>query len=320
MIYEPSVAFNLADDWDEYIGIPLLGAAILLVGDFLAGENKPWSYYLGVALGSMAVATGIPGAAAVMYVAGDLVDGLLFHSPEGSHVRLFLDGVQQADIFTYAATEGWEAFQAAVPDDGQVHQLAIVNMGVAPGNETGIAWMAIGGPITVTGTNPQVQGVTNMALAEFSFQMTDAVGNTASLNLKVDKATAWNVAAAQEFVTEFTPLLDAAVGGQITAATVTIPATLPGGLKATPDADSLADHVASLQYRLDNGAKRSLTLPMVDFAAVGARGTLIVNAAIDNLNNEIVNGRDIAGETASPVYALGTTVHDFTSFIAGKTY
>ena len=256
VIYQPEQIINLRREIEGGI----VSAGIAAAADFLAGNNKPWTYYLGIGLGRMAVATGIPGAAATMYVVGDVVDAVLFKSPDGSDVRFFLNGVQSASFDTYAATAIWEAVQINLGGGGP-HRLDILNFGPStkPG-ATGVAWLGIG-PITVSGTGAfaQPNGGFNMDVVAFRIKDAEADANLATLPIAVPSGL--TIPQLQAWVDAVAPEIDELTEGTLEEVSVTISLTLPGGLKASPSTGALNERGGLISFNTTGPRRESVRIP-----------------------------------------------------------
>lgn len=249
-------------DLRESVSSGITAAGINAALDFIIQANKPWTYYTGVAAGAGALATGIPGAQATLYIVGQTLDFYIFKSPEGSSIDLFLDGVAYTNFNTFAANEVWELVQVTFADGAQ-RRMDFVNAGPGAGNVSGTSWMALGGPFTLAGSNPYVQQRTtsNMALVNIiSFSVRDSDGDSASIPIYVD--TGMTIAEYQAFVTFFAPLLDSVLGSQIDSSTLTLNMTLPGGLKTEPVANIENQKGGNLSFMAANSRyKHSTRLP-----------------------------------------------------------
>jgi hypothetical protein len=162
----PQEVYNLV----EFLSGPVQQAAVYAASDFIAGENRPWAYYLGVvtglAVGTVGAATGIPGAAAIAYVAGDVFKTAILKSPEGGIVDVFLNGVAHSSIDAYAASSVWEGLEIPLPGAG-----SRVNVQIRNRANEGRSWMGIGGVDVVGGRAEPVPGVSTV-----TFTIKDAKG------------------------------------------------------------------------------------------------------------------------------------------------
>lgn len=147
MIYLPHRAFSL---WDA-LGGALVRAAHEALFDFDKNNPKPWAYYPGVATG--VIANNMTGAGAVIYFVGATIDVVIRHGPNASDIGWFIDGVAQADISAYAASEAWEHLHLSDLVQGVVHTLQLFNKPSAsqPDND-GV--MTIG-EVMVSGDDPR---------------------------------------------------------------------------------------------------------------------------------------------------------------------
>lgn len=225
---DPFPLFDLRNVFTEGIQAAGINAAL----DFIAEANKPWSYYAGVASGAGALATGIPGAQATLFIVGNALDFYVFKSPEGSLIDMYLDGVAYTQFNTWAANDLWEAVQVNFGTDAQ-RRVEFRNAGLPAENTSGIAWMALGGPFTLSGIDPQVRERTpGMALVNIvSFSLTDSDGDSNTVPFYID--TGLTIAEYQAFVDDIAPKLDAVTGSVIDAVTLTINLSVPGGVKGS---------------------------------------------------------------------------------------
>lgn len=306
MIYMPS-AGNVSV-W-AVLGQGAVQAGLAAVGDFIAGQNKPWIYYVGVGSAGAAMATGIPGAALTMYAMGETLDTLLLHSPEGSLVDCYLDGVAVGTINTYSANEVWNSFQLNL-DTTRYKRVDFVNRTTGTGNVSGIAWMAIGG-LTLAGLNAQFQRQTNSMANPYSvsFSIEDRDGDNSTVVIFVDST--FTLAQYAGFVTAFAPLLDAVTQGKIVSATLNMDMTLPGSLKSS--ATSTAENQVGGLWTLATPAryKHGLRVPaLIDSLFVGKNVNYSAAGAGQNFTNAVTGGVDVSGTQIIPRDGYG---NDLTS-------
>lgn len=286
MIYSPRDILNFFSQAKA----GFFGALATLLLDLVTGQSKPWSYYIGTGIGSMAAATSIPGFGAAIYAIGDTVDALLFKSPDGSLVRVYLNGIAHSAIDTYAAAQAWETFNINGLVGGVVNRIDFVLEAPSPNPAaTGTPWLAIG-DITVNNGTAR-ERYAPMALYNISYSLLDADGDTDTLAIKV-KAENHTIAQIQEAAQDFAVKLDAVTGSQITDISVTLSASLPGGLKGAPEANIENQMGATLSFTLDNSPYRdSIRIPGV-LPALFAGKELITTqgAAVDQLVDMITTG------------------------------
>lgn len=227
MIYDPFPVFN----WQNALETAFVKAGQELALDFLAQTNKPWTYYVGNVLGHAAAATGIPGAAAVLYVVGDSLDFYVLKTPEGSDVRVLLNGIQATSLSTYAATSAWELVTGLILDNNQINKVELVNDGPAAGNSTGISWFTLGEIEVINGTAYQ-SGIGTMPynIISVRFKDTETDGNKLKV-LPLYLPTGNTLPEYQAWATAALPEIDALTDSRIVGVDVTISLTLPGGLK-----------------------------------------------------------------------------------------
>lgn len=231
MIYNPAPIFNVKNA----IQSAFYKAGSQLAGDFLAQNNQPWTYYVGSVFGHAAEATGIVGAAAVLYVVGDTLDYYVLKTPEGSDVKVFLNGVQVTSIPTFAATEAWELITGLVLDNNRTNEVMFVNDGPASGNESGISWMTLG-PMQTDGFIQEALAVPYNRLSIYAKDSElDSPNKTIPIYLPQDnEGTPYTLANIQDWATVNVPKVDAVLDSQIISVEVTFSLTLPGGIKTSP--------------------------------------------------------------------------------------
>lgn len=258
MIYEPRLAFDLR----AALVSGVIHAIVLAIGDFISQDNKPWAYYTGAALGYTAAATGIPNAAATMYVVGEFVDITLFHSPDGSDVQLFLDGVLIATADTYVASgSNWAAVGMAMAA-GVLHRIDVVNSPSTNEDKTStIEWLGIGA-VEVTGDGAQILRTAHMAYDTINFRVADSEGGrTATYPHRV--AAGLSREDLQTEVDAMAELLDNVTAGQIVSVDVEISLDLPAGLKATPNALSVNERGGLVSFTTTGPRGDSVWIPAV---------------------------------------------------------
>jgi hypothetical protein len=306
MIYMPSPG---AVSVYQVLGAGAVQAGLAALGDFVAGTNKPWTYYLGVGTAGAAMATGYEGAGVAIFAMGEFLDATFLHSPEGSEVDCFLDGVAIGTINTYAASEMWNDFRVNL-DTSRFKRVDFVNRTPGTGNVSGIAWMALGG-LTLSGLNAQLQEqVLPMANPySVSFSIEDRDGDNNTVVVFVDNT--FTLAQYQGFVTAFAPLLDGVTNGKVVSATLNMEMTLPGGLKAS--ATSGAENQVGGLWTLATPAryKHGIRVPaLVDSLFVGKNVNYSAAGAAQNFTNALTGGVDVSGTQIIPRDGYG---NDLTS-------
>lgn len=299
MIYEPRLAFDLR----AALISGVIQAIVLAIGDFISQDNKPWAYYTGAALGYTAAATGIPNAAATMYVVGELVDITLFHSPDGSDVQLFLDGVLIATADTYVASgSNWTAVGMAMAA-GVLHRIDIVNAPSTNGDKTSdINWLGIGA-VEVTGDDARILRTAHMSYITINFRVADSEGGrNATYPHRI--ASGATLAEIQDEVDAFAELLDNVTAGQIVGVDVEVPMDLPAGLKATPNALSVNERGGLISFSTTGPRADSVWIPAVLPSLAPGEGEFDVTAGAMDL-------------FADKVIADARTVQDY-AFLARK--
>lgn len=233
MIYAPLPAVSLLAVLGGGLQQALQAAAI----DFVASENKPWTYYTGVFLGG-AIATTIPGGAAFMYAVGDTVDVWFFHSPDGSDVRVFLDGVAAVAIDTFNPIPQWIKRSIYI-GSAIVKRVDMVNNGLSTQSDpSALPFMAFSqletvDAIVITRTSQMASIIVSVGVRDGSGGKKDKKSTPyfferGTLTLAQIEFIAQNVALKQ----------DAVIDGVIENITFEVAADLPAGLKTVPIAQS----------------------------------------------------------------------------------
>ncbi len=315
LIYQPRAILDLR----LAIGLGIFRAALRLLADFIAQDNEPWAYYVGAALGEIAVATGGLGAVATMYVVADTLDMYLLHSADGSEVKVFVDGIEDVTIDTFTGVgPEWRLLNLIGLGAGIIHRVDIVNFGPSSDpNATGIPWLAIG-PVTIpNGYALEAQGP--MALYNISYSVLDSDGDVATLPVKV-KAETHTIAQIQEAASDLALLIDTILDGQVTAIAITLDATLPGGLKAVPVAGCENQRGALFSFTLDGSPYRhSIRLPAFKEALFTGKAVNTADTAVAAFVTAVTTGVAVTGpatvEPANPFeFEYGALVSAIKSF------
>lgn len=150
-----------------------------------------------------------------------------------------------------------------------------------------------------------------MALVNLiSFQITDFAGKTASMPIYFP-ATA-TMADLLEFVTDFSPLLDAVIDGKITSSSITIQAVLPGGLKADAIDGNRVREGALLSYvAAATSYRHSVYVPSWENAGFAA------DVVLDTGAYASVEDALVAGAVDDAPFPSDRYANDLTSYIEG---
>lgn len=312
IIYQPREILN----YRNLIGGPLLTVGLQAAIDFIAGNGKPWAHYPGVALGSMATATGIVGAAATLYVVGDTLDALVFKSPEGSDVRIFLNGVAQSDIATYAVTSAWETISLAL--SGGVNRVDFVNVVSSVAEHTSpIQWLALG-PITVYGTDAYAERsevTDNVDTIVFRIQDSESDVKYSSVPVYVDSG--FTVAQLQAFSDLIAPEIDAVTGGKIVAIEVTLSLDIPSGVSGKSiETGALNERGGLIGFTTAGPRSESVRIPAIKRSIMsGEEFSLADGGAVEDLVTRLTTATSAAGASVRPKSANG---YNLTAATYGK--
>lgn len=116
------------------------------------------------------------------------------------------------------------------------------------------------------------------------------------------------------YIAALAPIVDAAVGGKLEDATVSLSVPLPGGLKGSADAGSDARVGANLSYDVEDSAFRhTIYIPTFDQAGLSSGDDVLSTGVYATLIGAFWD------ETATGDLATTTEEgSDLTAFIAGK--
>lgn len=298
MIYQPEPVFNIYAAIGEGIVLALVQAA----GDFVSGSNKAWTYYLGVAFGGAAAATGIPGAAAILYVVGDSVDLLLFHSRDGSDVRLFLNGIEQAAVDTFLDQEVGEfTTHSIILVGGITNRIDIVNYASTnPSKTSPINWLAIG-PVTVNGSGAYALPAREfMALQTVVFHIVDAETNSPMASCPINFESTVALADVQAAAVAIAPLLDAISGGIIDSADLTLPIDLSGAspaLKSTAETGVTNERGGLITFDTSGPRADSVRIPAISFSKMSGNEFLLTDTDVAALVTYLTTDQTINTHT-----------------------
>lgn len=258
-------------------------AGTLAALDFVAGTNKPWSYYLGVGLGDLAAATGIPNASVTLWAIGQSVDLTFFQSPDGSLADVFVDGLLVSSVDNYATSAVWSVLNIPNLIDGQLSQVTIVNRdNPNVDKSSSINWMALG-PITVNGANPQLRSPVQMAYNTLAYRITDSETDSREATVPVYVPQGLQLVDYQEFSDLIAPEIDAVSGGQLTSVSITIELTLPGGLKASPTAGILNERGGLISFDTTGPRRDSVRIPAMNTTIMSGDSFSLADTAVDAL-------------------------------------
>lgn len=257
IIYQPDFALiNLR----ESLLTGVLDAATLGAIDFVAQQNRPWAYYAGAAVGGTAAATGIPGASFTVYAVAETLDILVFKSPEGSNIDVFIDGVATGQITTYLANAAWES---VIVDLGQRKQARIdlVNAGVSAGNTSGIAWMGIG-PLTLQSSDRLISGVNTVA-TKINFLLQDGEASTRFASFPVYVQDGLATATLQALVDRWIPLIEAVSGSVVNGVEVVLNMSVAARTRTVPVNNIVNERGALITFSTSGPRAESVRIPAI---------------------------------------------------------
>lgn len=296
IIYEPAPPIL---DLRLAAGQGIFNAATLAIGDFIAGENKPWAYYAGAALGYSAVATSIPGATATVFVAATALEMTYLKDVEGGEFAVFVDGVQFAVVNSYAGASAWERLQINFANE-LLKRVDIVHNGPVAESGLSYGWLAIGA-LEVDGTAPYIQqesGDPAMAVNLLSVSVQDDDGDTNSIPIYLDDT--FTLAQYTGFADAALPIIDAVVGSQIVGCSLTLQIPLVAGLDAAPAQYIENQKGALFSLRTTARYKHGVRLPGFLPELFSGDEVNLTGAGVPGLVNMLTGGLDVGGTQIIP--------------------
>lgn len=260
MIFEPIAVFNVqAAVITAFVSV-IIRAAV----DLIRGQGREWEYYVGYGFGGGALTTGIPGAQAVLYAIGAGTVKLFFEkSPGAAQARIFLDGVAEGDIDLDDEIIDTLEFLVNIPNDGQKHSLAILNLGTLElDNPTD--WLALLAVETAGATLLEPRRLIDMPYFTVAVRVKDAEESTKEATIPLNVPNDLTVAEIQTWLDAVLPEIDALTEGQITEATLTMPLTLVGGLKGAPTAGAFNERGGLITFDTDGPRAASIRIPAMN--------------------------------------------------------
>jgi hypothetical protein len=258
LIYEPQLFFNV----QLAIGLAFFSAIERAVADYIIGEGKEWSYYLGYGFGGAALATGIQGAQATMYVIGaGTVKIFLEQAPGAAIAGVFLDGVQDANLNLDDELIDIVEHVLNIPDDGLQHTIMLYNFGTDPDSTNNPDnWLSILG-IETTGVS--LEEAIEMTYNTIVFRLNDAEADTDEDSLPVRVPTGFTLAQYQTFADAIAAEIDATTESVISEINITLALTIPGGVKTDPDDGALNERGGLITFDTSGPRADSVRIPAI---------------------------------------------------------
>ncbi len=294
MIYQPQPYFNV----QLAVGAAFLSAFARAATDYIIGEGKPWAYYLGYGFGGAALATGIQGAQATLYViGGGTVKIFLEKAPGAAIAGIFLDGIADANLNLDDEIVDVVEHVLNIPNDGLQHSITLYNFGTDPDSlNNPDNWLSILGIEPAAGVNLEERISTVADLFLISLTVRDAKTlstgrkrNTmpVSFFFNIGALTIANIIAKHDAVVA---AVDGISGAVVISSSITLYPTLPAGLKGAAEAASDVQEGALLSFDLTaSNYVDSVFIPAIKQALVGADGQsiLITDALFVTLEDAI---------------------------------
>lgn len=151
----------------------------------------------------------------------------------------------------------------------------------------------------------------NMAVNLLSYTLMDDAGKPGNVSVYFPNAV--SLADILAFNTAFAPLLDEVTAARIASASVSLAATLPGGLKAAALADAFISQGANLGFAAQGTEYRhSLRVPALrDALIVGGAVDTTAAGPVDDVVQAVITG--VGGATPSDRYS-----NDITALISAS--
>lgn len=260
VIYEPQPYFNVQLAAQASFFNALARAAT----DYIIGEGKPWAYYLGYGIGGAALATGIQGAQATLYVIGAGTVKLFFEKAPGAAIAgVFLDGVAEANLNLDDEILDILEYTFNIPDDGLKHAIMVQNLGTDPESANNPDnWLSILGIEPVVEVNLE-ERLEVMAYVTLAFRLRDSEQDSPDATLPIYVPTGFTLAQLQTYADAIAPEIDATTGSQIVEINVTVPLTIVAGLKAVPDAAALNERGGLITFDTSGPRADSVRIPAI---------------------------------------------------------
>lgn len=286
-------AFNLY----ESVGQGLVSTIYRVGSDFLAGENKPWYYYLGVLGGSAVASSGIPGATAVLTATANYIEVQVQKNPNGGEIEIFVDGVQQGVVDSIAGTAIWDVVRVNLWPDGSPaggpREVRFVNKAVLP---AAWAWMALGNVLlSREDEDPEyVERTLFMPYVTLAVRIQDSESDTREATVPLYLPTGKTLAEYQAYADAVLPEIDALTEGKITSAEITLPLTLVAGLKASPAAASLNERGGLITFDTTGPRADSVRIPAMSRTIMTGDSFSLSDSDVDALVDRLTTSTTAA--------------------------
>lgn len=258
VIYEPQPYFNV----QLAVGASFFNALARAAADYLIGEGKQWAYYVGYGFGGAALATGIQGAQATLYVIGAGTVKIFFEKAPGAAVAgVFLDGVQDANLNLDDELLDVVEYVLNIPDDGLQHAIMLHNFGTDPDSlNNPDNWLSI------LGIEPSLTILEEripMAYNTIVFRLRDAEADTVEDSLPIRVPTGFTLAQYQTYIDAIAPEIDPTTESEIVEINLTLSMTIPAGLKSEPVAGALNERGGLITFDTSGPRADSVRIPAI---------------------------------------------------------
>lgn len=152
--------------------------------------------------------------------------------------------------------------------------------------------------------------------ATIAYTIQDEKGESSTAFLNIP--TSFTIAQAIECAQDVGVLIDAVIGGQLTNIGLCYLVTLPGGIKATPDAGSDVEEGARFQFRTAANHLTRFRLPtfLEDLILAGTNTVDLADTDVDALVDAVVTGNAVAAGGGTTVTFTDARDEDITAIDA----
>lgn len=305
MIYDPRLYYSFTDALGE--AIPPL--SINIIQDYLTGDGHPWVYYAGQLTGYLAAFSSIPGMALTIYAVGTAADILLFRSPDGSLVDLYLNGVLSATIDTYAPTIGWAGVGALALLPSIRNEIKLVNVGASQNpSATGVPIFGAGGLSVIGGSAER-----NYNMIKVSFKIRDIEVDGKRDALIIGLPDGQTLAQIETWCNAMSPLLEGVTGGVIDSVDVNIPLNV-NTARTVPLAGHYNERGGLFTFETAGTAKEGVRVPAMSTTLMPAQTINTADQAVIDFVEAFTVGLSNGTTTVKPIASNDA---EFVSLIRG---
>lgn len=298
MIYDPRFYGLLRVALTEEISY----AVPRFVGQAVTAPGTSWAYYLGLAYGYGIAATATPLANLAVSALGYLIIDVL-NSPDGSEATLFVDGIAQYNIYTYAASEIWERLTVPIPDDGEYHTAELRFVGADPANQGGA------NPVLAIG-KIEAQNARSVSMANrVVFQLQDSESDTTTGSHVVYLPDGQTIAEMIIWLNTYIGLLEAVTDSGIVGVVVELDMTDSLTItQTTPQGTVYNERGGLITFDTSGTRRESVRIPGIKTSIMpGDEFDVTESSPGGNLADALIAGIDDGGGLVRPLTPYGYT-------------